>query len=70
MLIVCTACVAGGSCDGFSAIIPPAGAIFASVLSLRPPASVLLVPAGGEVVTVATDVVGGRCRGDRVLEQN
>lgn len=58
MLIVCTAWAAEESCDVFNAIIPPAGAIFARVRSLRPPASVLLAPAGGEVVVVATEVVG------------
>lgn len=57
MLIVCTACVVEVSCCGvFSDIIPPAGAIFARVRSFRPPAAVLLEPAGGEVVT--TEAVG------------
>lgn len=43
----------------FRAIKPPAGAILARVLSLRPLASVLLVLAGGaEAVVVATEVVG------------
>ena len=55
MLIVCTAWAAGESCDEFSAIIPPAGAIFARVLSFRPPASVRF---GGEVVVTVADVVG------------
>lgn len=58
MLIVCTAWAAEESCDAFSAIIPPAGAIFARVLSFRPPVGVFLVLAGGDVVVVATDVVG------------
>lgn len=58
MLIVCTAWAAEESCDVFNAIIPPAGAIFARVRSFRPPASVLLVPAGGELVVVAIEVVG------------
>lgn len=42
----------------FRAIKPPAGAILARVLSLRPPASVLLVLAGAEAVVVTTEVVG------------
>lgn len=58
MLMVCTVWVAEESCDGFSAIIPPAGAIFARVRSFRPPPSVFLAPAGGEVLVVTTEVVG------------
>ena len=63
MLIVCTAWVADESCDGFNAMIPPAGAILARVRSLRPPASVLLVPAVGigeeaAGVVVTMEVVG------------
>jgi len=58
MLIVCTACAAEESCDVLKAIIPPAGAIFARVLSFLPPACVLLVLAGGDVVAGATEVVG------------
>lgn len=58
MLIVCTAWAAEESCDVFNAIIPPAGAIFARVLSFRPLAGVFLALAGGEVVVVTTEVVG------------
>lgn len=58
MLMVCTAWAAEESCDVFNAMIPPAGAILARVRSFLPPASVLLVPAGDEVVVVATEVVG------------
>lgn len=58
MLIVWTAWAAEESCDVFSAIIPPAGAIFARVRSFLPPASALFAPAGGEVVVVTTEVVG------------
>lgn len=38
--------------------MPPAGAIFGRVLSLRPPTTVLLVAAGGDVAVVTVDVVG------------
>lgn len=57
MLIVCTAWVAGESCDVFRAIIPPAGAILARVRSFLPPVCDLLVRAGSEVVVVVREVV-------------
>lgn len=62
MLMVCTACVAGVSCGVFSASMPPAGAILASVLSFLPPAAVLLLAAtagaGCDTVVVTTGLVG------------
>lgn len=58
MLIVCTACAAEDSCDVLNAINPPAGAIFARVRSFRPPACVLLLLAGGDVVVGAVEVAG------------
>lgn len=59
MLIVCTAWAADDSWGVFSANIPPAGAIFARVLSFRAPAAVLLVLAGGgDAVVVTTGLVG------------
>lgn len=55
MLMVWTVCVVEVSCGVLSDIIPPAGAIFASGRSFRPPACVLLAPAGGDVAVVAVE---------------
>lgn len=57
MLMVCTPWAGVGSCDVFRVIIPPAGAIFARVLSFFPPVGVFLVTVGGEVVMLALVVV-------------
>lgn len=57
MLMVCTACGAGDRGDVFRVIIPPAGAILASVRSFRPPWLFLVVNVC--VVVVETGVVTG-----------